>query len=160
MDYQISIGFKRRLAFAFAVVFAVLAVTGAWQAVSNNDPLRLLIVLVAFGGAAAAFAARAVDRNPVLVLDEQGLTDRRRGDVIRWSDIEAVHVAERRGHFDRYHDLVLTLTRERTLRLPLDQLTRSWSEVAELIEGRLGRQVAIRREGGLIGRARARALPS
>lgn len=155
MNYQISIGFKRQLAFAFAIVFGVLAVSGTWQAISSHDVVRLVIVLVAFGGAAVAYAAQVLHRDPVLVIDEEGLTDRRSGKVIRWCDIESAHVAERRRRFDRYHDLVLTVARGQTASLCLDQLTRTWSEVVELIEGRLGMQVAVQREGGLIRRSSA-----
>jgi len=160
MDQQVRIGFKRRLAFAFAVVFAAVAVRAAWQALSSGDPLRLLVVVLAFGGTAAAYVALVLHRDPVLVLDSEGLTDGRRGSVIRWCEVEAAHVSERHKRFDRCHDLILTVGREQTLSVPLDQLTKTWGEVVELVEGRLGKQVSIRREGGLIGRSQARALAS
>jgi len=159
MTKQVSIGFKRRLALAFAIVFAALAVSSAWQAVSSHDLARLVIVLVVFGGTAAAYVIQVLRREPVLVLDEEGLTDRRGGTAVRWCEIEDAHVAERHGPFDHDHDLVLTLVRGQTLSLSLDQLTSSWSEVVTLIEGRLGRQVSVLREGGLVRHSRLRVLP-
>jgi hypothetical protein len=151
MNEQVSIGFSRRLVLAFAAVFAVLAVSGAWQAVSAHETVRLLIVLVAFGGISVVYAAQVIRRGPVLLLDDEGLTDARGGIVVRWNDVEAAHVAERRASFDRYHDLVLTVAREQRS-LSLDQLTSKWSDVVDLVEDRLGKQVSVRREGGLISK--------
>jgi hypothetical protein len=152
MDKQISIGFSRRLVFAFASLFAVLAVSGVWRAISSHEAMRALLVLVTFGGLFAAYAALLLHRRPVLLLDDDGLTDLRGGIVVRWDDIEAAHVAERHRFFDHYHDLVLTVAREQALSLSLDELTRSWRDVVKLIEGRMGRQVSIRRETGVISR--------
>jgi len=159
MRQQVCIGFRRRLASAFAVVFAVLAIDGTWQAASSGDLLRVLVVLAVFGGASCAYIAQVLRRGPVLLLDEEGLTDRRRGGTIRWSEIQAAHVAESHRRFDRSHDLVLTVGRDQTLCLSLDQLTRTWGEVVELVEGRLGRRVSVRREGGVIRRWRGSVLP-
>jgi hypothetical protein len=158
MKQQVCIGFRRRLASAFAIVFAIVAVDGAWQAGSSNDLPRLLIILTVFGGACCAYLAQALRRDPVLLLDDEGLTDRRRGDTIRWSDIKTAHVMESHGRFDRYHDLVLTVGRGQTMSLSLDQLTRTWGEVVEMVEGRLGRRVAVVREGGVLRRWRGRVL--
>ena len=156
MNEQVSIGFRRRLAFAFAGIFAALAVNGAWRAIASHNTVQLLVVLVAFGGIAAAYAAQALHREPVLLVDDEGVTDLRGGKVVHWHEIEAAHVAERRMGFDHYHRLVLTLGRGQALSLPLDQLTRKWTDVAGMIEGHLGRQVAIRREGNpLVRRSRA-----
>ena len=155
MDEQVRISFRRRLASAFAAVFAVLAVSGAWQAISSHELTRLLIVLAVFGGAAAAFATQLLRRDPVLLLDAAGLTDVRGGNVVPWHDIESAHVAERRSGFERYHDLVL-VAREQTVSLSLDQLTRTWGDVAELIERRLSRPVDVRRERSPRGRRSTR----
>ncbi len=150
MNEKVSIGFSRRLVFAFASVFAILAISGVWRAISSHEAVRPLIVLVTFGGLSAVYAALLFQRRPVLVLDGDGLTDIRRSIVVRWHDIEAIHVAERRRTLDRYHDLVLTLAPEQTLSLSLDQLTRRWSDVVELIEGRIGTQVPVRRETSVL----------
>ncbi len=144
-EQQVRIHFRRRLASAFAAVFAVLAVSGAWQAISSHDLARLLIVLAVFGGAAAGYVTQLLRRGPVLLLDAEGLTDVRGGKLVPWYDIESAHVAERRSGFERYHDLVL-VGREQTVSLSLDQLTRTWADIAELIERRLSRPVDIRRE--------------
>jgi hypothetical protein len=156
MDDQLRIGFKRRLASAFAAVFTLLAVSGAWQAISSHELARLLIVVAVFGGAAAAFMTQLLRRNPVLQLDAEGLTDLRRGSTVRWRDIESAHVAERRFGFERYHDLVL-VARRQTVSLSLDQLTRTWGDMTELIEARLSRPVDIRREPSAGARRSARA---
>jgi len=164
MNEQISIGFSRRLPSAFAFLFAVLAVSGVWQAISSHEALRALIVLVTFGGMSVVYTVLLLYRHAVLLLDEDGLTDVRGGIVVRWHDIEAVHVAERHRLFDHYHDLVLTDARGQTLSLSLDQLTRKWMDVVALIEGRIGGQVPIRRETGAISsrsqRRSRRAQPS
>jgi len=158
MDEKVSIGFSRRLVFAFASVFAVLAISGVWRAISSHGAVRPLIVLVTFGGLSAVYVALLLQRHPVLVLDDDGLTDIRRSIVVHWHDIEAAHVAERHRTLDRYHDLVLTVAPEQTLSLSLDQLTRRWSDVVELIEGRMGTQVPIRRETGVLSmRSRRRS---
>lgn len=158
MNEQISIGFSRRLVFAFAFLFAVLAVSGVWQAISSHEAVRAVIILVTFGGMSVAYTALFLYRHPVLLLDDDGLTDVRGAVVVRWHDIEAIHVAERHRLFDHYHDLVLTDARGQTLSLSLDQLTRKWMDVLELIEGRMGRQVPIRRETGTIaGRSQRRS---
>ena len=149
MNEQLSIGFSRRLATMFAALFAALAVSGIWQAVSAHEAARLLIVLFVFGGVSAAFAVQILSREPVLLLDEEGLTDARHGLVVRWRDVEAAHVTERRGSFDRFHDLVLTVAREQRS-LSLDQLTTRWSDVVGLVENRLGSQVSVRREGRVV----------
>lgn len=126
--------------------------TGAWRAFASHDPAQLAFVVLAFGGVAAAFASQVLHHDPVLLLDAERLTDVRGGNVIAWKEIEAVHVAKRNGIFDRCHDLVLTVAGEQTLSLPLDLLTRTWSDVVELVEGRLGRPVAIQSERGPITR--------
>jgi hypothetical protein len=159
MNVQVSIGFRRRLALAFAALFAVLAVNSAWQAVSDHETVRLLIALLAFGGISVVFAVRVLHRGPVLLLDDECLTDARGGLVVRWNDVEAAHVAERRGSFDRYHDLVLTVAREQRV-LQLDQLTSKWSDVVGLVESRLGKQVSVRREGGLVSKQSRRRPPA
>ena len=157
MNQTVSIGFSRRLVLALATLFAVIAVTGAWRAGVSHNGLQLLLVLLTFGGMSAAYGAQLLRRGPVLLLDDDGLTDVRRGVVVRWQEIKAAHVAEPRRSFDRYHDLVLTVTPEETLSLPLDQLTRKWSDVVALVEDHLGRQLPIQREGGSAHSVRARA---
>jgi hypothetical protein len=148
---NVSIGFSRRLAGAFALLFAAVAVSGAWQAASAGGAIRAAVVLTLFGGVAVAFAAQALQRRPVLVLDEQGLTDVRGGVSVRWQEIEAARVARRRP---RCHDLVLTIARGQTVRLSLDQLTRRSAEIARLLEGRTGRAVELERAWALLGRGR------
>jgi hypothetical protein len=151
VNQNVSIGFSRRLAVAFAVLFATVAVSGAWQAATTHDATRSAVVLAMFGAVAVAFAAQALRRRPVLVLDEQGLTDVRGGVSVRWQEIEAARVARRRP---RCHDLVLTVARGETVRLSLDQLSRRSAEIARLLEGRTGRTVALEYEGALRGRVR------
>jgi hypothetical protein len=146
MTEPLSIGFKRRLAGVFAAVFALLAVTGTIQAISSHEAVRLVVALVVFGGAAAVFAAHALHRAPVLVLDHEGLTDLRGGVVVRWQDVRAVHVAERRDSVDRCHDLVLTVDGGHRHSLSVDHLTTRWRELARLVEARVGSQVTVRRE--------------
>ena len=155
MNESLTIGFKRRLAAVFAAVFAVLAVSGAWRAIDAGDSARLVTALVVFGGLAGAFAAHALRRGPALVLDAEGLTDLRRNVVVGWDEIDAAHVAERRGGPGRCHDLVLDVA-GRQLSLPLDDLTRRWSELAGVVERRLGTEVAVRREPSAL----ARRLPA
>jgi hypothetical protein len=140
---NVSIGFSRKLSLAFAVLFAAVAASGAWDAVSSGRPLRAVVVLLLFGAPAALLAVQALQRDPVLVLDDQGLTDVRGGRSVRWQEIEAAHVAHRGP---RCHDLVLTLARGQTLRLSLDQLTRRWPEIARLTERSTGRRVAVETE--------------
>jgi len=149
---QVSIGISRRLVLACAALFAVLAVSGAWRAASSHEVVRPLIFLVVFAGISAAYAALLLPRRPVLLLDSDGLTDLRAGVAVRWRDIEAAHVAEHHTTLDRYHDLVLTVAPEETLSLSLDQLTRRWSDVVDLIEDRIGRQVSIRREPRVVAK--------
>jgi hypothetical protein len=71
---HVSIGFSRRIALAFAAIFALVAGNGAWQAVAEHDVVRLVVVLAVFGGIAAAFLAQVLHRAPAAGIDAPGAT--------------------------------------------------------------------------------------
>jgi hypothetical protein len=79
---------------------------------------------------------------------------------------------ERQGPFGVSHDLVLTVRREdkpreddasgletsrvpvETVGLSIDMLTMPWGDIVALIQKRLGKPIAVTREGGMFGKTR------
>lgn len=169
---EIIVGVNRRLAFAVAVFFGVIFFGAISRAVATNNIEAIIIVVIFIGVPFAYYARRALQQRPVLVLGDRALTIGRSRQVIPWDTVFGVYLRQRQSIFGVYHHLVFTIRHDRlpndqdldkltssrvpvqTVRMSIDQLSMSWSDIVALVQQRLGKEISTRREAGMFGKTR------
>ncbi len=166
MNEAVRIHVNRKLFGLAAVGFGVVGIGTLSREISAGSFGVAAIILILFGGGFAYYARGFVRRGPVIVIDPDGLSGVRIGQMIRWTSIGDVHVTKRQGVFGEYHHLVITVRREDrpstedsrglwTSRVPtetvdfsIDLLAMPWGEVVAAVEGHLEKDIATRKQRG------------
>ena len=154
---RICVGIHRGKALGYAAVLGVSLVIGVPRASGVSATIALIVLGLPF----AFFVWEALRQRPVLILDEQALTDARAGRTLRWTDVEEVYARARQGAYGMHHELVLTSRKasdlgrpkphrfisrygpDDELTLSLDDLALPWERIVWLVEERIGHPVPI-----------------
>jgi len=144
------VGVNRRLAFAAAVFFGILLFGAVGRGVSTGNSESTVIAALFIGFPFIFYMRRVLQREPVLILDDEYLRNIKANHTVRWDKIGGMYLRQRQGIFGQYHHLVFTdRATDKNEDLPLDQLSVGWKDIVELVERHVGQPVPVRREAGL-----------
>jgi hypothetical protein len=140
---MLAIGVNRKL-FAFAVLFfGVMGIGVVTRELSNGTVGVAVGIVILFGGLIAYYARGLLRRGPAIVVDADGLVDRRSGRTVRWATMHRIVLRKRQGAFGEYHHLVFTAITGEVVDVSIDQLSLGWQAIVSAVEERAGRSVAM-----------------
>jgi hypothetical protein len=160
----ISIRLNRKLFALAAAGFGVVTAIGLSRALTSGNVVGALIALIVLGGPCLLYVRGLFRRGSAIIVGCDALAGFRVGRTIQWADVSDVHVSQRQGAFGVHHNLVLIVRREgqppvedsiglltsrvqtETVEFSIDQLAIPSSEIVALVQERLGRNVATKRE--------------
>lgn len=148
---------NRRRSLGFAVFFGFFTFAGVARELVSHSTVGMILALVFFGAPFAFFLTWGNRRRPVLVIDQNGLTEGRSGRTVPWETMAAVRVVANRGLFGESHHLIVSLdlyetpptprrfittnaTNPKELDINLDLLALPWDEVVSAVEQASGRR--------------------
>src|ERR1700685_1846793 len=174
MKDQVLIGHNRKITGAATLLFGIAAIVGLSRSLTEGNVVGVIIAMAVFGLPTILFARWTLRRGPVLVIDADGLTDRRFGfeHKFRWQDVNIIRIESKQETFGNVsHQLVAIIRKpseshrddtvysdheddgKAVITVPLNRLSLGWEEIVTLVEARLGRRVIMKKQTGLFQRS-------
>lgn len=147
-DDELRIGRNRKLFGIATIFFGASMIGGVSREISAGSITDVILVLIVFGLPCLFYMRGLLQSGPVIVIDADGLTDRRSGRAVRWATTGTIALRQRQGVFGEYHHLVCTAATGESVDLSIDQLSLGWKSVVSAVEERAGRSVTMLRERG------------
>lgn len=160
----VSIGVNRKLFALAAIFFALVTAVGLSRAASSGNLVAALIIIGVIGIPCVLYTRGLWRRGPAISIGSEALGGFRVNRSIPWASIGDIYVSEQQSLFGMSHELVLRVRGDEharvqdssellTSRVPtetvafsIDQLAVPWNEIVILMEHRLGRRVATKRD--------------